>query len=68
MPDGSAYQYVTATLDLARFAEEHNLLIASDQGELLTTARLPAPPPGDPSRARARARREKTANGRPLEC
>ena len=68
MPDGSAYQYVTATLDLALFAEEHNLLIASDQGELLTTARLPAPPPGNPSRARARARREKTANGRPLKC
>jgi len=46
MPDGSAYQYVTATLDLALFAEEHNLLIASDQGEVLTTARLPAPTPG----------------------
>ena len=69
MPDGSAYQYVTATLDLALFAEEHNLLVANDHGELLTTARLPTPP-GDPSRARARARRDKpqTANGRPLKC
>jgi putative transposase len=69
MPDGSAYQYVTATLDLALSAEEHNLLVANDEGELLTTARLPTPP-ANPShaRARARARRAKTANGRPLEC
>jgi putative transposase len=43
MPDGSAYQYVTATLDLALEDQEHNLLITSDQGELLTTARLPTP-------------------------
>ena len=43
MPDGSAYQYVTATLDLARATDEHNLLISNDQGGLLTTARLPAP-------------------------
>jgi hypothetical protein len=43
MPDGSAYQYLTATLDLAVPADEHNLLISSDQGELLTTARLPTP-------------------------
>lgn len=43
MPDGSAYQYVTATLDLALAAEEHNLLITNDQGELLTTARLRPP-------------------------
>ena len=48
MPDGSAYQYVTVTLDLALFAEEHNLLIASDQGEVLTTARPPAPRPVTP--------------------
>lgn len=41
MPDGSAYQYVTATLDLALAAQEHNLLVTDDQGELLTTARLP---------------------------
>jgi putative transposase len=43
MPDGNAYQYVTATLDLALADEEHNLLITSDQGELLTTARLRTP-------------------------
>lgn len=43
MPDGSAYQYVTATLDLALPADEHNLLITNDQGELLTTARLRTP-------------------------
>jgi hypothetical protein len=42
MPDGSAYQYVTATLDLA-LPQEHNLLISDDQGELLTTAKLPIP-------------------------
>jgi hypothetical protein len=43
MPDGSAYQYVTATLDLALTANEHNVLVSSDQGELLTTGRLPTP-------------------------
>jgi transposase InsO family protein len=43
MPDGSAYQYVTATLDLALTATEHNLLVSNDQGELLTTGRLPTP-------------------------
>jgi hypothetical protein len=43
MPNGSAYQYVTATLDLALHPEEHNLLVCNDQGELLTTDRLPTP-------------------------
>jgi putative transposase len=43
VPDGSAYQYVTATLDLAPPAGEHNLLVCNDQGELLTTGRLPTP-------------------------
>jgi hypothetical protein len=43
MPDGSAYQYVTATLDLALSDDEHNLLVASDQGELLITGQLPTP-------------------------
>jgi hypothetical protein len=42
MPDGRAYQYVTATLDLA-LPVERNLLIADDRGELLTTAKLPIP-------------------------
>lgn len=41
MPDGSAYQYVTATLDLALPPDQHNLLISDDHGELLTTAKLP---------------------------
>ena len=41
MPGGGAYRYVAATLDLALTAEEHNLLVSSDQGELLTTSRLP---------------------------
>jgi len=43
MPDGSAYQYVTVTLDLAIAADEHNLLISNDQGELLSTGRMPTP-------------------------
>ena len=42
MPDGTAYRYVTATLDLALPADQ-NLLVCDDQGELLTTARLPTP-------------------------
>jgi putative transposase len=46
MPDGTASQYVTATLDLAVSASEHNLLVCNDQGELLTTGRLPPPPRG----------------------
>jgi hypothetical protein len=43
MPDGSAYQYVTAILDLATAAGEHNLRICNEHGELLTTGRLPTP-------------------------
>lgn len=42
MPDGSAYQYVTATLDLSLQGRE-NLLISDPHGQLLTTARLPTP-------------------------
>jgi putative transposase len=42
VPDGSAYQYLTATLDLALPAEA-NLLICNDAGELLTTGQLPTP-------------------------
>ena len=42
MPDGTAYQYLTATLDLAR-VDQHNLLVSNDHGELITTARLPHP-------------------------
>src|SRR5918996_3902432 len=43
MPDGSAYRYVTATLDLALPADKHNLLVCDDQGELLATGRLSTP-------------------------
>jgi len=68
MPHGSAYQYVTATLDLALADHKHNLLITNDQGELLTTARLPTPP-ADPTRAHTRAgATRKRPNGRPLKC
>jgi hypothetical protein len=42
MPDGTAYQYLTATLDLA-LVDQHNLLVSNDQGELITTARLHHP-------------------------
>jgi putative transposase len=43
MPDGTAYQYVTAALDLALTDQEHNLLVCDDHGELLTSARLSTP-------------------------
>jgi putative transposase len=42
MPDGSAYQYVTATLDLSLTSKD-NLLVADTDGQLLTTARLTTP-------------------------
>ncbi len=42
MPDGSAYQYVTATLDLS-LTEGENLLVSDTDGELLTTGRLTTP-------------------------
>ncbi len=42
MPDGTAYQYVTATLDLA-LTDHENLLVNDTDGQLLTTARLPTP-------------------------
>ncbi len=42
MPDSSAYQYVTATLDLS-LVDQDNLLISDTDGQLLTTARLPVP-------------------------
>ena len=44
MPDGAAYQYVTATLDLA-LPTERNLLISDTDGELIATARLQPPRP-----------------------
>jgi hypothetical protein len=42
MPDGSAYQYVTATLDLSN-TDGENLRVSDTDGQLLTTARLVAP-------------------------
>ena len=38
MPDGTAYQYVTATLDLS-LTEGDNLLVSDTAGQLLTTGR-----------------------------
>jgi putative transposase len=42
MPDGSAYQYVTATLDLSD-TDGENLRVSDTDGQLLTTARLATP-------------------------
>jgi putative transposase len=42
MPDSSAYQYITATLDLS-LTDHDNLLISDTDEQLLITARLPAP-------------------------
>jgi hypothetical protein len=42
MPDGSAYQYVTATLDLS-LTEGENLLVSDTDGQLLTTGQLNTP-------------------------
>jgi len=42
MPDGTAYQYVTATLDLS-LTEGDNLLVSDTAGQLLTTGRLSTP-------------------------
>jgi hypothetical protein len=43
IPDGHAYQYLTATLDLAIEADHNNLLIYDQHGELVTTTRLHSP-------------------------
>jgi transposase len=42
MPDGTAYQYVTATLDLA-ITDSENLLVSDTDGQLLARARLHTP-------------------------
>jgi hypothetical protein len=42
LPDGAAYQYVTATLDLA-LPDERNLLISDTDGQLIATGRLAKP-------------------------
>jgi len=43
MPDGHAYQYVTAALDLSIAAGHDNLLVNDEHGELITTSRLASP-------------------------
>ena len=43
MPDGHAYQYVTATLDLSIAKGTDNLLVCDEHGELITTTRLTGP-------------------------
>jgi len=42
MPDGTAYRYLTATLDFS-LPEPHNLLISDEHGELIATTRLARP-------------------------
>jgi hypothetical protein len=62
MPDHSAYQYVTATLDLYLIGQD-NLLISDTDGELLTTARgYPPHAAADPP-SRRRPQAEWTAAG-----
>lgn len=43
VPDTSAYQYLTATLDLAITKNRDNLLVCDENGELITSARLRRP-------------------------
>jgi putative transposase len=43
VPDGHAYQYVTAILDLAIATDNDNLLVCDEHGELITTSRLAGP-------------------------
>lgn len=43
VPDTSAYQYLTATLDLAIPDGHDNLLLSNEHGELLAAARLRIP-------------------------
>jgi putative transposase len=62
VPDGRAYQYLTATLDLALASDTDNLLICDEHGELITSTRLSTPAPHTPAR---RARRAAAAPPRP---
>lgn len=43
VPDGHAYQYLTATLDLSIANGTDNLLVCDEHGELITTTRLAGP-------------------------
>ena len=55
MPDGHAYQYVTAALDLSIATGADNLLVCDEHGELITTTRLTSPAPHTPARRARRA-------------
>ena len=43
VPDGHAYQYLTATLDLSIAKGTDNLLVCDEHGELITSTRLAGP-------------------------
>jgi len=43
VPNSSAYQYMTATIDLSIAAGRDNLLICDDTGELVSSARIATP-------------------------
>jgi putative transposase len=43
MPDGHAYRYLTATLDLSIEPGHDNLLVSDEHGELITATRLARP-------------------------
>ena len=43
VPDGHAYQYLTATLDLAIETGQDNLLVCDEHGQLITATRLTSP-------------------------
>jgi len=43
VPDGHAYQYLTATLDLSIAKGTDNLLVCDEHGELITATRLAGP-------------------------
>ena len=58
VPDGHAYQYVTAALDLSIATGSDNLRVCDEHGELIATSRLTSPAPDTPAR---RARRPTAA-------
>ena len=62
MPDGHAYQYLTAALDLSIATGADNLLVCDEHGELITSTHLTSPAPHTPAR---RARRVAGAPPRP---
>jgi putative transposase len=62
VPDGHAYQYLTAALDLSIAEDTDNLLVCDEHGQLITSTRLASPAPHTPAR---RARRAAAAPPRP---